>query len=100
VDLAKLRDYCLSTDHPRGRHKAMVFAAALGMTADHAEPLRLSILAAAADGEAAVGETDEYGQRYVLDCMLEGPGGRAVVRTAWMVRRGEEIPRLTTCWVL
>lgn len=26
VGLAKLRDYCLSPTHPRGRHKARVFA--------------------------------------------------------------------------
>lgn len=27
VDIVKLTDYCLSTTHPRGRHKARVFAA-------------------------------------------------------------------------
>lgn len=26
VELAKLRDYCLSQSHPRGRHKARVFS--------------------------------------------------------------------------
>jgi len=30
VDLKKLRDYCLSSEHPRGRHKARMFAAILG----------------------------------------------------------------------
>jgi hypothetical protein len=30
VDIAKLRDYCLDSRHPRGRHKARVFAATLG----------------------------------------------------------------------
>ncbi|WP_367268233.1 DUF6883 domain-containing protein [uncultured Thiohalocapsa sp.] len=30
VDLDKLRGYCLNPAHPRGRHKARVFAAALG----------------------------------------------------------------------
>ncbi len=33
VEDAKLLDYCLSPSHPRGRHKARVFAAALGITA-------------------------------------------------------------------
>jgi hypothetical protein len=32
VEVAKLRDYCLSPTHPRGRHKARVFAASLGIT--------------------------------------------------------------------
>lgn len=32
VDMAKLRDYCLSETHLRGRHKARVFRARLGLT--------------------------------------------------------------------
>ena len=28
VDLAKLTGYCLNPEHPRGKHKARVFAAA------------------------------------------------------------------------
>ena len=47
VDVEKLRDYCLNPSHPRGRHKARVFLATLGLTADHAEELRDSLLAAA-----------------------------------------------------
>jgi hypothetical protein len=30
VDIAKLRDYSLSPTHEEGKHKARVFAAALG----------------------------------------------------------------------
>jgi hypothetical protein len=40
VDLTKVRDYCLSASHPRGRHKARVFQARLGLTADNAELLQ------------------------------------------------------------
>ena len=47
VDIAKLTEYCLSLDHPRGRHKARVFAAALGFSADDAEQLRGAHLNAA-----------------------------------------------------
>jgi len=32
VDMAKLRDYSLDPAHKEGRHKARVFAAALGLT--------------------------------------------------------------------
>jgi hypothetical protein len=31
VDERKLREYCLSAVHPRGRHKARVFASVLGI---------------------------------------------------------------------
>lgn len=30
VDIAKLRDYCLNPLHDEGKHKARVFASALG----------------------------------------------------------------------
>ena len=37
VDVAKIRDYCLNPAHPRGRHKARVFASTLGLTPTDAE---------------------------------------------------------------
>jgi len=46
VDIAKLRDYCLSATHPRGRHKARVFASSLGLTYADADWLRNELLAA------------------------------------------------------
>ena len=58
VDIAKLRDYCLNPEHPRGRHKARLFAAKLGLTADHAETLREALLAAALNREAAAAQRD------------------------------------------
>lgn len=47
IDLRKLSDYCLSFEHPRGRHKAQVFASALGLTVANAEVLRVALLDAA-----------------------------------------------------
>ena len=38
VDLLKLTGYCLNPEHPRGKHKARVFAT-LGFTAENAEEL-------------------------------------------------------------
>jgi hypothetical protein len=100
VEIEKLRDYCLSASHPRGRHKSRVFATALGMTAANAEELRQAILSAALTEEATPKEGDEYGQRYVVDFSMNRQGKEAIVRCAWIVRRGEDIPRLTSCYVL
>ena len=58
VDIAKLRDYCLNLDHPRGRHKRRVFGAALGLTADHAEDLRDALLEATKTEEASATDRD------------------------------------------
>lgn len=40
LDEAKLTGYCLSPGHPRGKHKARVFAAVLGFTSENVEQLR------------------------------------------------------------
>ena len=100
VEVRKLRDYCLSPDHPRGRHKARVFASALGLTADDAEELRTALLSAALSEEVVPSENDQYGERYMLDFEMETEAGTATVRSAWIVRQEEEFPRLTSCWVI
>jgi len=100
VDVAKLRDYCLNATHARGRHKARVFASVLGIRREHAEFLRKALLEAALSGEAILGERDAYGQRYVLDFLMSGPGGRAMVRSTWIVLSDENFARLTSCYVL
>ena len=46
IDIEKLRDYALNPEHPRGRHKARVFAAALGLTAVDSEELRDALFVA------------------------------------------------------
>ena len=102
MDLNKLRDYCLNALHPRGRHKARVFAAKLGIEAPHAEALREQLLLAAQTNElASLGEKDGFGQRYVLDFELTGPTtSKGLVRSIWIVRTNEDFPRLTTCYLL
>ena len=100
VDLAKLRDYCLNPKHPRGRHKARVFADNPGITAEDAELLRQAILEAAfASEDAALGKKDGFGRRYLLDFSMTGSKGAAMVRSLWIVRTDEDFPRLATCYV-
>lgn len=100
VEIEKLRDYCLSESHPRGKHKARVFAARLGMTAEQAEELRKLILQAVQTENAEPGERDECDQRYVVDMQISHSGNEATVRSTWIVRSGEAAPRLTSCYVL
>jgi hypothetical protein len=100
VETRKLRDYCLSPEHPRGRHKARVCASALGLTVDDSQELRRALLAAALSEEALVAEEDGYGQRYMLDFETGTEMGSAVASSGWMVRSGEDFPRFTSCWVL
>jgi hypothetical protein len=98
VELEKLRDYCLSESHPRGKHKACVFATALGLTASDAFELRDAILSAVRTEEAVAGERDEYGQRYLVDFSMRRQ--RSGCPQRMVIRRGEDVPRLTSCYVL
>ena len=100
VAIEKLHDYCLSTEHPYGRHKARVFAAALGLSRENADQLRDALLFAVRVYDAALGTRDAFGQRYVVDFPMEGPGGTALVRSTWIIHREEGFPRLITCYVL
>jgi len=100
VKIEKLRDYCLNPSHPRGKHKAQVFGSALGYTPDDAETLQEALLDAATNFGAELAERDEYGQRYTLDFPLRGRAGTARIRSSWIVRTGEDFPRLTSCYVL
>ena len=100
VDIRKLEDYCLSPSHPRGRHKARVFREALNVQQTDAEWLRDALLEAARSGEATHSTTDKWGSHWILDVSLTRHGKSAVVRTVWIVRTGEDVPRFVTCWVL
>ena len=99
VDSQKLVGYCLDQDHPRGKHKARVFAAVLGFTAANADQLRKALLAAASAEEAEPTASDEFGKRYVIDFEVRGPRGIGIVRSSWILRQGEHAPRLTSCYV-
>ena len=78
VDLVKLRDYCLSPQHPTGRHKARVFRAALGFDQSRYR----------------------WPKSYVIDFTLTATPAAATVRSCWIIRTGEDVPRLTSCFVL
>jgi len=100
IDLRKLRDYSLNFESPKGRHKARVFASALGITSENAEELRDILLEIIKEYEAELGELDLFGQRYTVDFQLATAIGKAKVRSGWIILQTEGFPRLTTCYVL
>jgi hypothetical protein len=77
-----------------------VFESVLGLTSTHAEELRQRLLSIAQTGDAVLGMQNAYGQRYVVDFEMTTPVGTAVVRSTWIVLVAEDIPRLTSCYVL
>jgi hypothetical protein len=61
ADIDKLTNYNLNNEHPRGKHKAKVFAAALGLTQEDASELQSALLAAANSYEATATEAIRAG---------------------------------------
>ncbi len=100
LDIAKIKDYCLNPHHPVGRHKARVFRDALGIGRSDARALGGEFLAAARWIAPVPAGADRWGPRWSIDVVITRQDKRAVVRTIWMLRNGEDIPRFVTCWVL
>jgi hypothetical protein len=96
IDGAKVRDYLLSESHPVGRFKAEFFRS-LGFRSVRWQALELALREHAAQHDARPGERSEYGTKYEVTGGLVGPEGRtAEVLVAWIVRTGENVPRLIT----
>lgn len=100
VDIAKLRTYCLNPEHPRGRHKARVFANALAISGVDAGELAALLVAAARTREATAAAKDRYGARFLIDFPIVRANRRAIVRSLWIMRSGEDFARLTSCYVV
>jgi len=99
VDIRKLEQYCLNPEHLRGRHKARVFRQALGIRRHDSAWLRDALQNSAREAEALMIAEDSFGTRWRADLDISRHGRQCVVRTIWLAPRGEEAPRLITCWV-
>jgi hypothetical protein len=87
----------MNTNHEEGKHKARVFASALGLRAADAEWMCDQLLKAAAHEDASLTCRTRFGSLYVLDFEVETEAGSATVRSGWIIRHHEDFPRLTTC---
>lgn len=99
IDIHKLRDYSFNMQHDRGKHKARLFLAILGLSVENAEELELILLEAIQIYDAISSSQDEYGQRYLVDFPLTRNGNTATIRSTWIVRSTETFPRLTSCYI-
>ncbi|MEL7052478.1 MAG: DUF6883 domain-containing protein, partial [Cyanobacteria bacterium J06588_5] len=85
----KLETYALNTNHDKGKHKARVFRAKLGITIDNKNVLANALLDAAATGEARPTRADKYGEQYVINFLLTTDIGFSMVCSAWIIRVDE-----------
>ena len=97
----KLEEYVLNWRHSRGRHKARVFASVLGITRDNQEVLESALREAASNSTDAISTGDEgFGATFEIRFRLTADKGTATVLSAWIIRNGEDFPRLTTCFII
>ena len=73
--------------------------ASVGIGQGDAELLKEALLNAASNAEARAGTANPFGQRYIVDFDLIRKSRTVRVRSTWIVRIGEDLPRLTSCYV-
>lgn len=95
----KLVRYALDPTHPRGRHKARVFASALGIRNQDWRYLHDQILRALPDAPVRSTRITPFGVAYEVVIPIDGLNGATLpVVTTWIVE-GDAAPRLTSTWV-
>jgi hypothetical protein len=99
LDIRKLSGYSLNSEHPRGKNKARVFRRVLAIGHDDAVWLRQAILDAVVDADAFEDDITAFGTHWRADIRLTRHDRQAVVRTLWMIRTGDSVPRFISCWV-
>lgn len=98
IPMEKLTGYCLNPSHSSGKHKARVFASALGITAENADDLREVIAKAALEGEVIQQGHTEFGQLCKVDWAI--PDQEFIVlRTIWEISPNQPNPRLISAFI-
>jgi hypothetical protein len=99
VPREKLEDYLLNPEHEVGRHKARVFASALGIRQSDWEYLRDQLQAGVVDAPSSSLRGTPWGRLYEVVLAVDGLNDQTRrVMTAWFVA-GDEPPRLVTAYV-
>jgi hypothetical protein len=95
----KLNAYLLSETHAVGKAKATFFRA-LGFNETNISMLEQGLLSIAHSASVQEVVASPHGTKYVLEGMLETPGGTSPhIRTIWILETGEENPRFVTAYL-
>jgi len=88
-------------DNPNSVDKALMFRQCLGFTKENYHGLLAQIQDKAMNAKAVPGKSDEYGQRYRVDILVDGvePHQQDIVRTGWIVKPDESLAKLVTLYI-
>jgi hypothetical protein len=94
----KLRDYLLDEEHPDGGPKA-VFFFGMGFRRARWQELEAAIRADHLTQDAQEIPRSAFGRKFQIIAPLTGSNGRtAIIKTIWMIRDGEDVPRLLSAY--
>lgn len=96
--IEKLSTYALNFSHSDGQHKARLFQAKLGIHLNNQEPLIAAIFEAINTQSVSYSTTSPYGDKYVIDFIMETEVGKSKIRSAWIIPFEENYPRLTSIY--
>ncbi len=98
IDSEKVVAYLLSPSHPHGRGKASFFVR-FGFCVEDWELLAEALRAHGTSRQVVKTVESPYGTRYAVEGPLESPDGRRpLVRTVWLVKKGQATARLITAY--
>ena len=96
VSMEKVAGYALNPHHAAGGNKSKVFESAFGFTQKNAQLLVNQIIENVAAIPATERQMSEFGRVFSVDVPVVGPRGRGYVTTGWILKNGENTPRLTS----
>jgi hypothetical protein len=98
VEREKITEYLLNAAHPDNGGKAAFFQS-LGFSGEDWTTLSAAFRKLIETTEVTMKLESPHGWKYILDGCIESPGGKApLVRTIWIIDRGQEAPRLVTAY--
>ena len=98
MEREKIVDYLLNPAHPDNGGKAQFFLS-LGFRVNEWQAFASALTQFANTTEVSKRLESPHGTKYTLDGRLDSPDGRtAIVRTIWIVDRGQNAPRLVTAY--
>ena len=100
VDREKVIAYLLSPTHPHGKGKANFFVR-FGFRLEDWELLAEALRTHGVSQQVVKTVESPYGTRYAVQGPLESPDGRhPLVRTVWLLKKGQVAPRLITAYAM
>ncbi len=98
IAMEKLINYCLNTEHRRGKHKARRFKSALGITKENADYLHNLIKISARKGIVIEHNTTNFGEEFKVDLLIPD-SNNIILRTIWEVKKNQLNPRLISAFI-